>query len=251
MSRSSWGKRRALAGTRGAGDEGFAGLRGCWSALATVPPGDEISEDHVQAAEAGGEKPVGPLRRRDHCESAGGHKAESHDRDHRHGIEAAGDDASAVEKKPGGGERGGHTAAGKKESEESGSNGRRKQAERHFATGPGEERQAAAIGLHADGDKRDEDCEDGFGEPDFEPSRRIGLTGGEPGGDEGGGAENHLSPAGNRGEGGGALHGIADEAEVSSGIGCVTAERNVGDKAGWTMGPAKTMLAGIRHGWNR
>src|SRR5205814_4712342 len=41
----------------------------------------------------------------------------------------------------------------------------------------------------------------------------------EPGSNEGGGAENDLSPTGDGGEGGGALHGVANEAEISGGIG--------------------------------
>ncbi len=42
---------------------------------------------------------------------------------------------------------------------------------------------------------------------------------GDAGGDQGGEAEQDLSPTGNGGEGGGALHGIADKAEVGGGIG--------------------------------
>ena len=36
------------------------GLRRCVRALATVPPGNQKSEDNVEAAKAGGQKPVRP-----------------------------------------------------------------------------------------------------------------------------------------------------------------------------------------------
>ena len=41
----------------------------------------------------------------------------------------------------------------------------------------------------------------------------------EPGGGQRGCAEDDLSPAGDGGEGGGALHGVANKAEVGGGIG--------------------------------
>ena len=46
-----------------------------------------------------------------------------------------------------------------------------------------------------------------------------GLTGGEPGGRACGNAEKHLSPAGNGREGSGALHGVANEAQVLKHLG--------------------------------
>ena len=185
-----------------------------------MPPGNEESKDDVKAAETGSEKIVCPSCGSESGECAGGHEAEPHDGDDGDRVCAAGDDASAVEKKPSGGEGGLEAGALQEESEECTHDQRGEKAESDFASGSGEERKAAAVGLPDHGDGGDESCEEGFGQPDLEPGVRGPgkLLLGEPGGDEGRGAEDDLSPAGDGGEGGGALHGVANEAEVGGGI---------------------------------
>src|SRR6185295_8660372 len=68
--------------------------------LATVVPRNQRTKDNVQTAEAGGEIPVSPSRRREQCADAERHEREAHDRNHAHRECAAGDDAGAVEQEP-------------------------------------------------------------------------------------------------------------------------------------------------------
>src|SRR5713101_4628263 len=220
MRRSSSGSSRAGAGMRPRGGiAAFVGLRRWASALATVPPGNEKSKDDVQAAKARGQKPVGPGCGSDDGERAGGHEAEAHDGDNGDGVRASGDDAGAVEKEPGGCEGGIEGGAVEQEGDKCAGDEWGKETEGDSASGTGEEWKAAAVGFPARGNDSDEGGEERFGKPDFEPCGGVGLAGGEPGGGERGEAEDDLSPTGDGGEGGGALHGIANEAKVGGGIG--------------------------------
>ena len=59
-------------------------------------------------------------------------------------------------------------------------------------------------------------------------------------------AEDDLSPAGDGGEGGGALHGVADEAEVGGGIGGEIRGLH-GRSVCWPLGAAEAVVAGFGH----
>ena len=73
------------------------------------------------------------------------------------------------------------------------------------------------------------------------------LVRSEPGGGQRCCAEDDLSPAGDGGEGGGALHGVADEAEVGGGIGGEIRREAGGRRMRGAMGMAETVVAGIGH----
>ena len=80
--------------------------------------------------------------------------------------------------------------------------------------GPENKRQAAAVRFPGAGEQSDGGGKKAFGEPDAQPGEVRNLLGGQPGRGEGGKAEKHVSPAGDGCERGGALHGVANEAEV-------------------------------------
>jgi len=215
-----------------------------------VPPGDEKSEEDVDAAESGGEEGVGRDCSdsgcgRNGCERADGHEADAHHRDDGDGVEAAGDDSRAVKEQPGGGEGGSEAGTIKQKCKQRCGDERREQAEGDLASGAGEEREAAAVGFAARGDERDYDGQQSFGKPDFEPGGGSGLAGGEPGGGEGGGTEDDLSPAGDGGEGGGTLHSVADEAEIGGGVGDGVSSR--GERPHEAVREAQAVLARAGH----
>src|SRR5208337_2690770 len=79
----------------------FSGLWRAGRGLATVPPGDEESENEVQAAEAAGQKPVAPGRGRENGETAEEHETKAHDGKDGDGESASGHDAGAVKQQPG------------------------------------------------------------------------------------------------------------------------------------------------------
>jgi hypothetical protein len=110
----------------------FACLRD-GSGLATVPPGDDESEDDVEAAEAGGQKPVAPGRGAKDGEAAEQHEAESHDGDGGDGEGASGHDSGAIEEQPGGGQGGLQAGAKQQEGEEGSGDQGRSESEGDFA----------------------------------------------------------------------------------------------------------------------
>ena len=65
--------------------------------------------------------------------------------------------------------------------------------------------------------------------------------GGQPCCRQGGCAEDDLSPAGDGGEGGGALHGVANEAEVGGGVRGQSRDRR------GAVGAAKTAMVRVGH----
>ena len=85
-----------------------------------MPPGDEKSENDVEAAEAGGQKPVAPGHGTKDSQAAEKHEAEAHDGDDGNGERASSHDSGAVEQQPGGGQ-GGLQAGAKQEEREEGS----------------------------------------------------------------------------------------------------------------------------------
>src|SRR5208283_4506195 len=103
------------------------------TALATVPPGDEKSEDDMQAAESGGQEPVAPGSGTKYSEAAEQHEADAHDGEDRNRECASGDDASAVKEQPGGGQGGFEARAKQQKCEEGSGDQWRRQAESDFA----------------------------------------------------------------------------------------------------------------------
>ena len=69
------------------------------------------------------------------------------------------------------------------------------------------------------------------------------MAGGQRGGGERGCAQDDLTPAGDGGEGGGTLHGVADEAEVGGGVGSEIR----GQPGRWSVGAADAVVAGLGH----
>src|SRR6267154_1789834 len=231
----------------GSGIAAFVGLRRCASALATVPPGNEKSKDDVEPAKTGGEEPGGPGGGGDDGERARGHETESHDGDGGNVERATGDNAGAVEKKPGGREGGVEAGALEQVSKECSGDEWGEEAESDFASGARKQWEAAAVGFRTDGNDGDEDGEDGFCEPDFQPLRGVRRARGQRGGGERGEAEDDLSPTGDGGEGRGALHGIANEAEVGGGGGSWIPRGARGHGAREAAGTAGAVLARVGH----
>src|SRR3979411_2016425 len=101
MRRSSSGSSRGRDGVRSRVEgPGFACLRRSGRALATVPPRDERAEYDMQAAEAGGEKIIGPGCGTEGGEASHDHEGDAHEGDNRDGKCAAGGEACAVKEEP-------------------------------------------------------------------------------------------------------------------------------------------------------
>ncbi len=114
--------------------------------------------------------------------------------------------------------------------------------------GPENKREAAAVRFPGTGEKSDGDGEKTFGEPDAQPGEWRSLAGGDHSGGDGGRAEDDVSPAGNGGEGGGALHGVANEAEVVGQIGSEVGAVGPGPRVlGGATEAAGAMLARFEH----
>ena len=142
----------------------------------------------------------------------------------------------------------------KREGEKRAGDQRRGETEGDFPSRTGEERQSAAIGFPATGEQSDGDGENAFGQPDAEPGERGKLMGGESGRGESREAQEDLSPPGDRGEGGRALHGVANEAKVVFGVERMLGGGAIGHGMG-AMEAADAVRTGIEHGdrvtWGR
>ena len=182
--------------------------------LATVPPCDKESEDDMEAAEADGEKPSTPSGGSEDGDAAEKHEEESHDGDDGNGKGAAGHDSGAIEKEPGGWEGRLQTSAKQKKREERAGDEWRSQADGYFSGRAGEQRKSATVGFPCTGKKRDRDGQNRLSEPDAEPCEGRELASCKDGGSDSRDTQEDLSPAGDGRKGGGALHGVTDEAQV-------------------------------------
>ena len=212
-----------------------------------MPPGDENSEEKMESAETGCKKPCAPGRRTKNGKAAEDHEADAHDWNGGHGKRAAGNNSRAIEEQPRGGQCRLQAHPEKREREKRAGDQRGKKSESDFSAGAGKDRQAAAVGLPEDREQRDGDGEQSFAEPDPQPGERGGLAGGKPGGAESGEAENYQSPTGDRGESGGALHGVADEAQIVDRIGDRVVGSARGQRPRFAAKMAEPVLAGLRH----
>ncbi len=184
-----------------------------------MPPGDEKSEENVEAAETCGQKPVPLGGGAENGEAAEKHEAQAHDGEDGDGECASGHDAGAVEQQPGCGQRGLDAGAEQDKCEEGPGDQGRSESESDFAGGAGKQGQPATIRLPCAGEQSDGGGEKAFSEPDAEPGKGGDLTSGDCSGDDGRRAEKNLSPTGDGGEGRGALHGVANEAKVCEDFG--------------------------------
>ena len=209
-----------------------------------MPPRDENSEQKVESAKAGGKKPCAPSRRTKNGKAAEHHETNSHDWNSGHGKRAAGDDARPIKQQPRGWQGRSQAYPEEGESEKRAGDQRGEKSEGHFTAGTGEDRQAAAVGFPENGEQRDGDSEQTFAQPDSQPGESRSLAGRKPGGAESGQTENYLSPTGDGGESGGALHGVADEAQIVDGISIGRMRRQ---RPRFAAKMSEPVLAGLKH----
>ena len=213
-----------------------------------MPPGDEKSEDNVETAEARGQEPTSPRDRAEDRETAEEHETEAHDGHDGNGECASGHDAGAIQEEPGCGQ-GRLEAGAKQEKCQQGSGEKwRSESERGLTGGAGKQGQAAAVCFPGASQESDSGREESFGEPDAQPAKWRQLLSREPRGSQGGGAEKNLSPARDGGEGGGALHGVANEAQIFKDLGG-GARRcgNRGTSLGRTVKAPEAMRPRVEH----
>src|SRR5450631_256590 len=147
-------------------DSCLAGLPWDGRGLATVPPGDEESEEDVESAEACGQEPVAPGRGAEDSESAEKHEAKAHHWDDLDGEGASGNNAGTVEQEPSGGQGRLQARAEQEECQKGSGNQGRSEAEGDFARRAGKQGQAAAVCFPVAGQQSDSDSEKAFCEPD-------------------------------------------------------------------------------------
>ena len=212
-----------------------------------MPPRDEQSEDDVQTAETRGKKPVPPRCGAEHGEAAKEHKTETHDGDDGDGECSSGHDAGSVKQQPRG--RQGRLQAGTKEKkrEEGSGQQRGSESKSDFAGGTREQREAASVRFPSAGQQSDGDGEQALGKPDTQPRELGYLARGQRGGDECSDAEKHSAPTRDGGERGGALHGVADEAQILCQIGGQTGSGARLRGPSGAMEAAKAVRARVEH----
>jgi hypothetical protein len=212
--------------------------------LATVPPRNKNSEEKVEPAEASGKKPCAPGRGTINGKAAEHHETNSHDWNGGHGKCAAGDDARPIKQQPRGWQGRSQAYPEERESEKRAGDQRGEKSEGHFTAGTGEDRKATAVGFPENREQRDGDGEQTFSQPDSQPSESRRLAGSKPGGAESGQTQNYLSPARDGGESGGALHGVADEAQIVDGV---SIGRTRGQRPSFAAKMSEAVLAGLKH----
>src|SRR5271165_2781218 len=125
MSRSSSG---TTPPGRGSGATGRGVLRTVFS-LATEPPRDNDSKQHVQPSKAGRQKNRTPGERAEERDGPEGHEAEAHYRNNPYRERTSGDDAGSVKQQPNAGNYRRHIGPVKNDCQQSAHNQRRRKTE--------------------------------------------------------------------------------------------------------------------------
>src|SRR5438034_3241856 len=187
-----------------------------FAVLATIAPCDDQSEDDVQAAEAGPQKNIAHAQRHERREESKEDEAEPHDGNDSDGERAAADERGPVQQEPHSRKRLIAVVADHHCGEDGSDDERREIADEETPRRAGGEERSGALSLPQHRHASDRAGQHGFTQPGDQPEARS--PGGQRLGDrrrhQRGDPDREAAPSRNGRERAGALHRLADVAEI-------------------------------------
>lgn len=183
-----------------------------------MPPGDQESENDMQAAEARGEKYISPGLWGKHGNSADKQKRQPHPRHRLDGEGPSSHDRRSVKHQPNSRKQADQAIAPERQGQcPSDQNGRREGGDKPAAR-PGRQRTARGARFEGHGNGSSHRRDGSRGEPDGQPPHRVRLALSRSSGSQRDEAHEHSPAPRNCGERSRALQRLADEAQVFPGL---------------------------------